>query len=165
VKPALLVIDVQKEFFGFDPETSRSLHDAIGCINQVIAFFRKLKLPVVCIQHIEEEMELVPGKEGFDLPEELHILPTDLHIEKRHGNAFNETPLEAELRQLGVDTVILTGFCAEYCVLATYYGAKDIDLTPILLRGTLASGRRSRIRFVEEICDLISPRALVKTLE
>lgn len=117
------------------------------------------------MQHMEKEDGLVPGTEGFDLPEALKILPTDLHIVKTYGNSFNKTPLEEELRKLGVDTVIVTGFCAEYCVLSTCRGAEDVDLMPIVLRGSLASGSAENIRFVESINDVISYRALKKVLE
>ncbi|UCC76980.1 MAG: cysteine hydrolase [Anaerolineales bacterium] len=164
MKPALLVIDVQKQFFGSSPATAQSLHDAIEYINAAIALFRGKDLPVVCIQQLEEEEKLVPGQEGFDLPDELDILASDLHIHKTYGNAFNKTPLEAELRKLGVDTVIITGFCAEYCVLSTYRGAQDLDLKPIILRGSLASGIRENIRFVESISDIMSYGALEKAL-
>ncbi len=164
MKPALLVIDVQKQFFGSSPATAQSLHDAIEYINAAIALFRGKDLPVVCIQQLEEEEKLVPGQEGFDLPDELDILASDLHIHKTYGNAFNKTPLEAELRKLDVDTVIITGFCAEYCVLSTYRGAQDLDLKPIILRGSLASGIRENIRFVESISDIMSYGALEKAL-
>jgi nicotinamidase-related amidase len=69
------------------------------------------------------------------------------------------------LRNLGVDTVIITGFCAEYCVLSAYRGAQDRDLTPVLLRGSLASSIAENIRFVESISDIISYGALKKVLE
>jgi nicotinamidase-related amidase len=105
MKPALLVIDIQKAFFEGDPITRQSL-----------------------------------------------------------GNAFNKTPLEAELRALGVDTAIITGYCAEYCVLSTYRGAKDLDLTPIILCGSLASDIPENIVFVESISDVISYGALKKVL-
>jgi nicotinamidase-related amidase len=158
------VIDVQKQFFASSPATAQSLHDAIEYINAAIALFRGKDLPVVCIQQLEEEEKLVPGQEGFDLPDELDILASDLHIHKTYGNSFNKTPLEAELRKLGVDTVIITGFCAEYCVLSTYRGAQDLDLKPIILRGSLASGIRENIRFVESISDIMSYGALEKAL-
>ena len=165
MNPALLVIDVQKEFFKFSPTTAQSLNDAIEYINAVIALFREKHLPVICIQHVEEEEKLVPGEEGFELPEELDVLPSDLHIHKTYGNAFNRTALEDELRELGVDTVIVTGFCAEYCVLSTYRGAQDLDLTPIILRGSLASGTPEHVKFAERISDVISYGALKKVLE
>ena len=164
MKPALLVIDVQKAFFDINPATTQSLNDAMLYINAAIALFRKKDLPVICIQHMEEEEDLVPGQEGFDLPDGLDILPTDLQIHKTYGNAFNKTPLGDELRKLGVDTVIVTGFCAEYCVLSTARGAEDVDLTPIVLRDSLASGVPEHAKFVERISNLVSFGVLNKML-
>jgi nicotinamidase-related amidase len=164
MKLALLVIDVQKEFFKFGPTTAQSLREAIEYINAAIALFREKDLPIICIQQVDEEEQLVPGEEGFGLPEELDILPSDLHIHKTYGNSFNKTSLEAELRSRGIDTVILTGFCAEYCVLSTYRGAQDLDLTPIILRGSLASDNLENIRFVESISNIISYTVLKKVL-
>ena len=164
MKPALLVIDVQKEFYKFSPETARSLKDAVEHINAAIELFREKDLPVICIQHMDEEKGLVPGTGGFNLPDDLKIEPADPHIHKAYGNAFNKTDLTKKLKELAVDTLIITGFCAEYCVLSTYRGAEDLDLTPILLRGSLASTNPDNISFVERINDVISFGALKKLL-
>ena len=164
MKPALLVIDVQKQFFKFSPTTAQSLNDAIEYINAAIELFREKDLPIICIQQIDEENGLVPGKEDFELPETLNILPSDLHIHKTYGNSFNKTPLKEKLQELDVDTVIITGFCAEYCVLSTYRGAQDLDLTPIILRGSLASSIPENIKFVESISDIVSYGSLKKIL-
>ena len=164
MKPALLVIDVQKAFFGIDPATTQSLDGAIEYINAAITLFRERGLPVICVQHMHKEEKLVPGEDGFDLPDKLNILPSDLHIHKTYSNSFNKTPLEEELRKLGVDTVIITGFCAEYCVLSTCRGAEDLDLTPIILRGSIASSVPENKKFVESISDIISYGALKKVL-
>jgi nicotinamidase-related amidase len=165
MKPALLVIDVQKEFFKIDTQTAQSLKGAIEYINAAIALFRAKNLPIFCIQHINEEDKLIPGVEGFELPEGLHILPSDGHIHKTYGNAFNKTALQNKLKELDVDTVIISGYCAEFCVLSTYRGAKDLDLTPMFLRGSLASGNPENIKFVESISDIISYGALKKVME
>jgi nicotinamidase-related amidase len=165
VKAALLVIDVQNEFFEFSPTTAQSLGDAIEYINAAIEFFRKKELPVICVQHVDEERDLVPGHEGFDLPDDLDIVSSDPRIYKTYSNSFNKTPLADELRERGVDTVIVTGFAAEYCVLSTYRGAQDLDLTPIILRGSLASHSLENIRFVESVSDIVSYGALEKILE
>jgi len=164
MKPALLVIDVQNEFFKGDPTTTQSLDNAIEYINAAIALFRERHLPIICVQHVDKENKLVPGEDGFELPDKLNILPSDLHIHKTYGNSFSRTSLEDKLRELGVDTVIITGFCAEYCVLSTYRGAEDLDLAPIVLRGSLASGIPENIKFVESISDMISYGALKKVL-
>lgn len=164
MKPALLIIDMQKEFYKYGPATARSLDEAIECINAAIDLFREKHLPIVCIQHMSEERNLVPGQEGFEVLEKLNILATDWHLHKTYGNSFNKTELASGLRELGVDAAIITGFCAEYCVLSTYRGAQDIDLTPVILREALASTRPEHIPFVEAISEVISFGALRKML-
>ena len=165
MQPALLVIDVQQEFFKYSPVTAQSLKDAIEYINAAIALFREKQLPIICIQHMDEGDGLTPGTPGFELPAELNILPTDVHIHKTYGNSFNKTGLIDVLREHGVDTVIISGFCAEYCVLSTCRGAQDVDLLPIILRGSLASTIPDNIPFVESINNIISYSALKKVLE
>ena len=160
MKPALLVIDVQKEFYKYSTQTAQSLNNAVEYINIAIALFRAKNLPIVCVQHMNEKDKLIPGEEGFELPEGLNILPSDICIHKTYGNAFNKTYLQCKLHELDVDTVIVTGYCAEFCVLSTFRGAKDLDLTPIILRGALASDSLENIKFVESISDIISYGAL-----
>jgi len=163
MKPALLVIDVQNEFFNLNQACSDSLKSAIEYVNAAIDLFRKKNLPIVIIQHKSEEQGLVPGKSGFDVPQSVKLEPHDLRIVKTYGNSFIKTELAEKLRRLGVDTVIVAGFCAEFCVLSTYRGAQDCDFTPIILKGSLASDNAEHIRFVEEITETVSYGAL-KTL-
>ena len=164
MKPALLIVDVQKEFYENNVQTAQSLRDAVEYINAAITLFRAKNLPIVCIQHMNEKEKLIPGEDGFELPDELSILPSDISIHKTYGNAFNKTALQSKLHELDVDTVIITGYCAEYCVLSTYRGAKDLDLTPIILRSSLASDTLENIKFVENISDVISYGALKNVL-
>ncbi len=160
MKPALLVIDIQNAFFEQDPTTTQSLKQSVEYVNAAIELFRKRGLPIIAIQHKSEEEQLVPGSPGFPVHESVKLLPSDLRIVKIYGNSFNKTPLAEELCTLGVDTVILTGYCAEYCVLSTCRGAEDCDFTPIILKGSLASGVPEHIRFVEDINAVISYSAL-----
>lgn len=163
MKPALLVIDVQNEFFNLNQACADSLKATIECINAAVDLFRKKNFPIVVIQHKSEEQGLVPGKSGFDVPESVKVEPQDIRIVKTYDNSFTKTGLAEELRELGVDTVVVTGFCAEFCVLSTYRGAQDFDFTPIILKGSLASDNAEHIRFVEEISETVSCGAL-KTL-
>lgn len=164
MKPALLVIDIQKDFFHFDDATTGSLKDAVEVINAAIDLFRAKGLPVISIQHIDKEDNLVPGNPGFDLPDDLKILPDDLHIHKTYKNGFNKTDLGAELKKMDANPLILTGFCAEACVLSTYRGAEDLDFKPILLLDSLASGDGENISFVGRINEVISFGALKSML-
>ncbi len=165
MKPALLVIDIQKDFFNNSPTTAQLLNNAIENINQVIALFREKGLPVICVQHMEPENGLVPGQEKYDLPDSLQILPSDLHIHKTYRNSFNKTPLAEKLAEMGVDTVFITGYCAQYCILSTIRGAMDLDLTPIVVKECIAGDDSESVTFVENIDDLITYGALSKLLE
>ena len=160
MKPALLVIDVQNEFFNISQGCSDSLKSAIEYINAAIKLFRRKNLPIIAIQHKDEEEGLVEGKPGFDVPESVKLEPQDTRIVKTYSNSFTKTGLAEKLKELGIDTVILTGFCAEYCVLSTCRGAEDFDFKPMILRNSLASDNAEHIRFVEEISETISFGAL-----
>jgi nicotinamidase-related amidase len=135
-----MIIDVQKAYFKPGSVESRTLESAAGYINAASELFRNKNLPVIVIQHIDEDEGVVPGSKKFEVYGLIQVLPTDTHIHKTYGNAFNKTPLKSMLDSFGIDTVLLTGFCAEYCVLSTYRGAMDLDLTPIIIRDSLASG-------------------------
>ena len=130
MKPALLVIDVQNEFFNLNQGCSDSLKSGIEYINAAICLFRKKNLPIVVIQQKDEERGLVPGKSGFDVPQNVKLEPQDIRLVKTYGNSFTKTGLAEKLKELGVDTVIVAGFCAEFCVLSTYRGAEDFDFKP-----------------------------------
>lgn len=162
MKCALLIIDLQKAFcIG---EAQKSMDYACWGINAILPSFRDKGLPVVWIQHKDNEDGILPGTEGFELIDQLKPEEGEYHIHKEYGNSFNKTGLYELLMEQQVDTVVITGFCAEYCVLSTFRGALDLDLTPVLLKGTLASGNSENIRFVEDINDVISFSMLKKVL-
>jgi nicotinamidase-related amidase len=164
MKPALLVIDMQKHFVFTNEEKTKLVLQASEYINEGLALFRKKHLPIICVQHIDEECGVIPGVEGFNNIEQLKFGSSDIFITKTYNNAFNKTKLEQILREHNVDTIIISGYCAEYCVLSTYRGALDLDFTPIILRNAIASGIKENICFVENINDLISLGALQKML-
>ena len=163
MKPALLVIDMQKDFFNLNQACSDSMKSAIDYINQAIDLFRRKNLPIIVIQHKNEERGFVPGNPASDVSDNVKVESQDIRVVKSYGNSFTKTGLAERLRELGVDTVIETGFCAEFCVLSTYIGAQDFDFTPIILKGSIASDNAEHIRFVEEITVTISLGSL-KTL-
>ncbi len=160
MKAALIIIDVQKEVIKSDSAVSQSIKKAVEYINAAIVLFREKGLPIIVIQHINEQERLIPGTDGFEVPETINILPSDIRIQKYHSNPFVKTELLKILQDCKVDTLILSGYCAEYCVLSTYRGARDFDLHPIILRGSIASGNPENIRFVENINEIISLGAL-----
>jgi len=156
MKPAMLIIDMQEKFYHRGGIYKESYLSAIDYINDAMPLFRKKGLPVIHVYHQDDESGLIPGSEGFEFYPDIQIRKEDEKIIKTYGNAFNQTDLAHMLKQHDVNSVMLSGFCAEYCVLSTYHGAEDLDLNPFLLKNGIAGGVKKHIRFVESICETIS---------
>jgi len=163
MKLALIVIDVQKAYH--HGPSKKSMDSACEYINAAIDLFRKHNLPIIWVQDSDEEDGVVPGTVGYELIDSLTPLKGDYHVNKFYGNAFNKTDLASYLEEKGIDTPLLTGYCAEYCVLSTYRGALDVDLSPILLRGAIATGNDKHLDMVMEISDVMSFGVLQNILE
>ena len=160
MKPALLVIDMQQTFFDNKPDAVDSLEHALETINCTVDLFREKELPVIVVEDVDEPSGRVPGSRGFETTSRIPLEPAYPRIRKTSGNAFNHTELQNLLVELEVDTLILTGFAASRCVLSTSRGARDLNFTPILLRGALADYAPENIHCVEKMEELISPGAL-----
>lgn len=157
-----MIIDMQKEFYRGDIVSQ--MDKAAEYINHVIPMFEKKGLPIIWVQDVDEGDGVVPGKDGFEFIDALEPKSDAIRIHKTYGNSFNKTDVDKILKDAGVDTVVMTGFCAEFCVLSTYRGAKDLDYFPIILKNAIASTEESRKQFVEEISETITYGVLEKLL-
>jgi nicotinamidase-related amidase len=161
MKLGLMIIDMQKAwYFG---AMRFSMDSASTTINSILPIFRSKKLPIIWVQHSEETEGVIPGTEKYEIIENLIPEDTEYKIHKKYMNSFNKTKLLKIINEERIDTLIISGFCAEYCVLTTYRGALDQDLNPILLKNGIASGKNEYIELVENVCELITVNAL-KTL-
>jgi nicotinamidase-related amidase len=163
MKLALMIIDMQKEFYV--GKTLSQMDRATEYINAVIPLFEAKELPIIWVQDIDEEDGAVPGTDGFEIIDSLQPKTDSLRIHKRYGNSFNKTECDNILKDNSIDTVVITGFCAEYCVLSTYRGAKDLDYFPVILKNGIASTEESNKEFVENISETITYGMLRKLLD
>ena len=157
-----MVIDMQKEFYR--GETVSQMDKAAEYINYVIPMFEKKGLPIIWVQDVDEGDGVVPGKDGFEFIDALKPRTDAIRIHKTYGNSFNKTDVDKILKDNGVDTVVMTGFCAEFCVLSTYRGAKDLDYFPVILKNGIASTEEAHKEFVEKISETITCGVLEKLL-
>lgn len=67
--------------------------------------------------------------------EELDIIPGDICVEKHRMSGFWDTPLDAILRNLRVDTLLFAGVNADQCVLHTLADANFLGYDTILVEG------------------------------
>ncbi len=159
-KKALLILDMQK---GCREATScKPIFDkAVQSINGISQTFRKENLPVVVIQHIE--MGALKA-DGFDNVEDLLVAESDYRIEKNFYNSFWKTDLEDILKKEEVDTVIVSGFAAEFCVAATCNGALERGFNAYLLQGAVAGFTEEGVDLLQKWRPLMSAAALKNAL-
>ncbi|MCE9603587.1 MAG: cysteine hydrolase [Planctomycetia bacterium] len=116
MKRALLVIDVQNEYFtGALPITH-----PVGHLGQILRVMDGAagKLPTVVIQHHfagNDKPFFIRGTHGWELHDEVKSRPHDVLVEKTMPGSFTGTELEAWLRKRAIDTVAIAGYMTHMC--------------------------------------------------
>jgi ureidoacrylate peracid hydrolase len=153
---ALIIVDMQNGFchedgfmnkIGLDWTTSR---DAIAPVKRLAAAARRAGLPVFYTRYtlnadysdagllpeiypqIVEAKGMVRGTWDGDIVDELAPESSDHVIDKTRYSAFYDTPLEQQLRELGVDTAIVCGVTTNVCVESTVRDAFFRDIRVIV---------------------------------
>jgi nicotinamidase-related amidase len=116
-KRALLVIDVQNEYFTGKLPISYP-DGSLDHILQAMAAASAAGVPVVVIQHSAPQPDSATFRRGS--PEwELHPTvaerPRDALIEKTLPGSFTGTDLESWLRDHEIDTVVIAGYMTQMC--------------------------------------------------
>lgn len=126
-KGVLLVVDVQVGVMREAWEAPR----IIGNVARVVERARAQSVPVIWVQHSDEEMP--PGSPQWQWVPELAPAMGEPQIRKQFNSSFEQTPLEDELARLGATHIALAGAATNWCIRATAYGALDrgYDLTLI----------------------------------
>ncbi|MGO8758735.1 MAG: isochorismatase family cysteine hydrolase [Terracidiphilus sp.] len=163
MKPALLLVDVQNAFVPFMSERDRRI--APWLINMAIDSFHERGLPVYVICHTDPALGPQPGSEAFSYDPAIKIAPGDTQIVKNFPNAFKKTTLQESLRNADCDTLFLCGLSSTGCVLASYFGATDLDFKAFLIRDALLGPDAAQTDCIEDICDSVNLNVLQTMLD
>lgn len=118
-KTALLVIDVQE---AFNEQVAlgarRNNPDAEANIALLLAGFRRAGWPVYHIHHAstEPESRFRPERSGFAVQAFARPIDGEVVIVKNVNSAFIGTPLEADLRNAGIQHLVICGATTNHCV-------------------------------------------------
>ncbi|MFA6941806.1 MAG: cysteine hydrolase family protein, partial [Clostridiaceae bacterium] len=117
MKRALLVIDVQNEYFtGRLPivNSERSL----GNILKAMVEASKNEIPIILIQHTaikKDSKTFAKGSKEWEIHDKVKNRRHNYVIEKNMPGSFTGTYLEALLRRLKADTVTVCGYMTQMC--------------------------------------------------
>ncbi len=140
---AVVVIDVQKDYFlgGRFPlwKSTKALKAVIKVVNEA----RKDNLPVIWIRHeglSPKSTFLSAGTDGCSLHPSLPVFSGDAVIVKHEPDSFQDTALDALLKEKGIETVIWMGMMTWMCVDTTVRAAFKMGYRNILVTDATASG-------------------------
>jgi nicotinamidase-related amidase len=141
VADALVVIDIQNEYFPGGALTLPYAEPAAGKAAEAIEAARSAGVPVVHIRHEEPQSDewFVPGSRGAQTNDAVAPAEGEPVIVKHHPNSFLETDLAERLAGLGASRVAFCGMMTSMCVDATVRAAADLGLEPVLVDDACAA--------------------------
>ena len=139
---ALIVIDIQAFYFPEGMVPLKGPEAAAKQAARVIAAFRAAGRPVIHVQHLPKDVD-TPDPTGIQEQYRIHadVLPAkgEIVVGKHHANSFRDTELLAILRELGVETLVVTGMQTHMCVEAAVRAAHDLGFTCMLASDACAT--------------------------
>lgn len=142
MKQALLVIDVQNDYFQGGKMELYSPLEALKQINKLENYFMEKKEPIIYMRHVMHQ-EGAPffeiGTEGAELHKDLNFTESSTVIEKLYPNSFIETNLADVLQELEVEQLVITGMMTHMCVDSTTRAASELGFNPIVISDTTAT--------------------------
>ena len=177
-KPALLIVDMQKDFVKGERKA------IIPHVIRLREIAQNLHMPVIFVQEMHRtsaidygiELYFGPphtreGTQGAELVPELEPSSSDFVINyKRRYSAFFQTDLDLLLRSLKVRTLIMAGVVTEVCILATAFDAHAYDYFVVVVKdcvsGLTLKGHEGALHIIETaLGKVVSLSELEKALE
>lgn len=148
-KPAaLLLIDLQHGLFRKSTPIYRA-GPLLDTIDTLIGRARSAGALVIMVQHASDKV-LPFGSPDWQFHPRLHPAEDDLVIHKQHGNAFEDTPLHAELAERGIGSLVLAGLVTHGCVKATCLGALALGYDVVLAEDGHSSYSKDAAKLIDE---------------
>ncbi len=136
MKKALLIIDVQNDYFEGGKSELYNPLNALEKIEKVLSEFRKESLPVIHVQHIntrEGATFFLPNTEGVLIHKNLTPIDGEHLIIKHAPNSFLGTNLLDVLKANEIDEVVICGMMSHMCIDTTTRACMDYGIQVTLL--------------------------------
>jgi nicotinamidase-related amidase len=139
---ALVIVDIQKDYFPGGAHPLAAPEAAARAARRVLDAFRAAGDPIVHVRHVWDEEEATfmrPETEGVEIHPEVTPAENELVITKGFPNSFRGTALEDELRARRVDSVVVCGMMTSMCVDATVRAAVDLGFDTTVVHDACAT--------------------------
>jgi nicotinamidase-related amidase len=141
-KTALIVIDVQNDYFPNGRWELHQMHAAADNVGTLLQHFRQAGAPVIHIRHeftSDDAPFFAPGSEGAAIHPKAAPLAGEPVLLKHYINSFRETPLQEILQREGVGHVVICGAMSHMCVDACTRASNDFGYRVTVVHDACAS--------------------------
>jgi nicotinamidase-related amidase len=142
MKTALLIIDIQNDYFpGGKMELIGSVEASLMAA-KLLDYFRKSGLPVVHVQHLsvrEGSTFFIPGTSGVEIHANVSPVSGEKVIQKYFPNSFRDTGLAEYLKENEIDKLVICGMMTHMCIDTTTRAAFDLGFTCLLASDACAT--------------------------
>ena len=142
---ALLIIDVQNDYFPGGKMTLEKAEQAGENTRKILEYFRSNHLPVIHIKHIstnEGAVFFLPDTDGAKIHRSVLPREDEKIITKHFPNSFRETDLMDELQSKKIKNLVITGMMTDVCVEATTRAAFDFGFNNTIIGDATATRNR-----------------------
>ncbi|WP_419771401.1 MAG: cysteine hydrolase family protein [Candidatus Marinarcus sp.] len=133
---ALIIIDIQNDYFeGGACELVNPMEASLKA-KKVLEYFREHSMPVFHVKHTnirEGATFFLPNTKGVQIHENVKPLENEIIIQKNYPNSFLETSLENELEKLNIKELVICGMMSHMCVDSTTRAAFDMGFDVTLV--------------------------------
>jgi nicotinamidase-related amidase len=126
---ALVLIDIQNDYFPGGRMTLDGADAAAGNAARLLEHFRASGLPLFHIQHVSTRPNatfFIPGTEGIEFHPTVAPRAGEAVIQKNFPNAFRATKLDTELRARGITELVIAGMMTHMCIDTSVRAAFDL---------------------------------------
>ena len=139
---ALLVVDIQNDYFAGGAYPLVEPEAAATAAARLLAAFRSSGEPVVHMQHVwaaPEASFMRPGTHGVEIHELVAPVDGEPVLQKAEPNSFLGTGLADVLDSLGVDRLVVAGMMTSMCIDSTVRAAAERGLSVQLVHDACAA--------------------------
>lgn len=142
MKQALIIVDIQNDYFQGGKMELVGMEAAAKNAQRVLALFREKNLPIFHIQHISDRPGatfFLPETSGVEIHESVTPKTGESVIQKHFPNSFRNTSLLDQLHDLRVKKIIVCGAMSHMCIDTTVRAAFDLGFRIVVVSDACAT--------------------------
>jgi len=151
MQEALLLIDIQNDYFPGGKMELIGMEEAARKATELLKAFRTAGKPVFFIRHLSVRSDatfFIFGTKGTDIHSSVSPLPDETVIEKHFPNCFLQTELLSVLNESDITDIVICGAMSHMCIDTTVRAAKELGFKCTLIADACAA---RNLKFGDEI--------------